>query len=35
MKDEVDRLLDKISKEGITALTKKEKEFLDSASREL
>lgn len=34
LKNEVDRLLDKISKEGIQSLSKKEKKFLDEASRE-
>ena len=34
MKDEVDRILEKISKEGMNSLSKKEKEFLDQASRE-
>ena len=31
--DEVDGLLDKISREGITSLTRKEKSFLEKASR--
>ncbi len=34
MKEEVDRLLEKISKSGIKSLTRKEKKFLDQASRE-
>lgn len=34
MKDEVDRLLEKISKHGMKSLSRKEKAFLDSASRE-
>jgi len=34
IKDEVDRLLEKISKEGIGSLTRKEKKFLDRASKE-
>ncbi len=34
VKDEVDRLLEKISREGINALTRKEKAFLDKASKE-
>ena len=33
-KEEVDRLLDKISKNGINSLTRKEKKFLDIASKE-
>jgi membrane associated rhomboid family serine protease len=35
MKERVDLLLDKISKQGIGSLTKKEKVFLDEAAREL
>lgn len=35
MKDEVDRLLEKISKDGMNSLSRKEKAFLDRASREL
>jgi len=35
MKEEVDRLLEKISKEGIGSLSRKEKAFLDTASKEL
>ncbi len=35
MKDEVDRLLEKISKEGMDSLTRKEKATLDRASKEL
>lgn len=35
MKYEVDRLLEKISKEGMSSLTRKEKAFLDRASKEL
>jgi len=35
MKAEVDRLLDKISREGMNSLSRKEKTFLDRASREL
>ena len=34
MKDEVDRLLAKISKEGMNSLSRKEKAFLDKASKE-
>ncbi|MBE7440274.1 MAG: rhomboid family intramembrane serine protease [Spirochaetales bacterium] len=34
MKAEVDRLLDKISREGMNSLSRKEKTFLDRASRE-
>ncbi len=34
MKDEVDRLLAKISKEGMKSLSRKEKSFLDKASKE-
>lgn len=34
MKDEVDRLLAKISKEGMDSLSRKEKAFLDKASKE-
>lgn len=34
MKEEVDRLLEKISTEGMDSLTRKEKAFLDQASRE-
>ncbi|MCB1303846.1 MAG: rhomboid family intramembrane serine protease [Leptospiraceae bacterium] len=34
MKEEVDRLLQKISEEGMDSLTRKEKAFLDQASRE-
>ena len=34
VKDEVDRLLEKISREGIDSLTRKEKSFLDKASKE-
>lgn len=34
MKDEVDRLLEKISKDGIKSLSRKEKSFLDKASKE-
>ncbi|MBR31546.1 MAG: hypothetical protein CMN77_09520 [Spirochaetaceae bacterium] len=34
MKEEVDRLLEKISNEGMDSLTRKEKAFLDEASRE-
>jgi membrane associated rhomboid family serine protease len=34
MKEEVDRILEKISKEGMQSLTRKEKSFLDKASRE-
>ena len=34
MKEEVDRLLEKISKEGMDSLTRKEKAFLDRASKE-
>lgn len=35
MKEELDRILDKISKEGMNSLTKEEKKFLDKASKEL
>ena len=34
VKQEVDRLLEKISREGMDSLTRKEKKFLDNASRE-
>jgi membrane associated rhomboid family serine protease len=34
VKEEVDRILDKISKYGIDTLTKKEKEFLDKAGKQ-
>jgi len=34
MKNEVDRLLEKISKQGMDSLSRKEKRFLDSASKE-
>lgn len=34
VKEEVDRLLEKISREGIDSLTRKEKAFLDKASKE-
>ena len=34
VKEEVDRLLEKISKEGIDSLSRKEKAFLDKASKE-
>lgn len=34
MKYEVDRLLEKISKEGMSSLTRKERAFLDRASKE-
>ena len=34
MKEEVDRLLEKISNEGMDSLSRKEKSFLDKASRE-
>lgn len=34
MKEEVDRLLEKISREGMDSLSRKEKAFLDKASRE-
>lgn len=34
MKNEVDRLLEKISKEGMDSLSRKEKAFLDEASKE-
>lgn len=34
MKEEVDRLLEKISREGMDSLSRKEKSFLDKASRE-
>ncbi len=34
MKDEVDRLLEKISKDGMDSLSKKERAFLDKASKE-
>lgn len=35
MKEEVDRLLEKISREGMDSLSRKEKTFLDKASKEL
>lgn len=35
MQEELDRILEKISKEGMKSLTKKEKQFLDRASKEL
>lgn len=35
MKEELDRILEKISKEGMHSLTKEEKKFLDKASKEL
>lgn len=35
MKEELDRILEKISKHGMDSLTKEEKKFLDKASREL
>ncbi len=35
MKSEVDRLLEKISQEGMDSLSRKEKSFLDKASKEL
>jgi len=35
MKDEVDRILDKISRNGMKSLSRKEKALLDQASREL
>ncbi len=35
MKEELDRILEKISKHGINSLTREEKKFLDKASREL
>jgi hypothetical protein len=35
MKEEVDRLLEKISKSGMKSLSSKEKALLDRASREL
>lgn len=35
MKEEVDRILDKISRTGMKSLTRKEKNLLDTASREL
>ncbi len=35
MKEELDRILEKISKEGMQSLTKEEKKFLDKASQEL
>lgn len=35
MKEELDRILEKISKEGMNSLTKEEKKFLDKASKEL
>jgi len=34
MKEEVDRILEKISREGMDSLSKKEKKFLDEASKE-
>ena len=34
MKEEVDRLLEKISRDGMDSLSRKEKAFLDKASRE-
>lgn len=34
MKQEVDRILEKISKEGMDSLTRKEKQFLDQASKD-
>jgi hypothetical protein len=34
LRQDVDRLLDKISREGITSLTGKEREFLRKASKE-
>jgi hypothetical protein len=35
MKEELDRILEKISREGMNSLTKEEKKFLDKASKEL
>ncbi len=35
MKEEVDRILEKISREGMESLTRQEKKFLDKASKEL
>jgi membrane associated rhomboid family serine protease len=35
MKEELDRILEKISKEGINSLTREEKKFLEKASKEL
>ncbi|MCE9600450.1 MAG: rhomboid family intramembrane serine protease [Spirochaetia bacterium] len=35
LKDEVDRILDKISKTGMKSLSRKEKDLLDTASKEL
>lgn len=35
MKEELDRILDKISKQGMNSLTKEERKFLDKASKEL
>ncbi|GIX43044.1 MAG: hypothetical protein KatS3mg129_2777 [Leptospiraceae bacterium] len=35
MKEELDRILEKISKEGMDSLTREEKKFLDKASKEL